>query len=269
MTDQWQDEASRAREILKAPLDDARRGEFLAAAVGLLDLTSLNATDTLADVLHLCQLARKHEVAAACVWSSFAKACAEELAGSAVRPCVVAGAFPHGQAPLEVKVAEVGAAAEAGAREIDVVIHRGLLLRGRMDAMAAEIGAMRAQASKAPAPVTLKVILETCEIPAPALLREATGAVIAELHDGDFIKTSTGKGATGATPERAVVMLEAIAAAAAAGKIIGFKAAGGLRTAEDATTYMRLAEAICGRAWLAPARLRLGASTLLEELLRG
>src|SRR5690606_42020398 len=101
---------------------------------------------------------------------------------------------------VRVRGAAVGAAAEAGAREIDVVIDRALLLRGRMDAMAAEVGAMRAQASEAPAPVTLKVILETCEIPTPAMLREAAGAVITELYDGDFIKTSTGKGAAGATP---------------------------------------------------------------------
>ena len=147
----------------------------------------------------LCARGREHGVAAVCVWSSFAALCAGELAGSGVRPCVVAGAFPHGQAPLAVKVAEVAGALEAGAREIDIVINRGLVLEGRLAEAAAEVRAMRAVLEGQPG-AQLKVILEACEIPTPALLREVADAVIGELADGDFLKTSTGKGAESRTP---------------------------------------------------------------------
>lgn len=263
MTDPWQEHRDRALAIGAAPIDRARRAELAALAVTMLDLTSLGAADTAADVHKLCARAREHGVAAACVYSSFAELCARELRGTGVRPCVVAGAFPHGQAPLAVKVAEVGAAVGAGAVEIDIVINRGLLLEGRIGDVAAETAAMRRCARGSGAPATLKVILETCDIPAPALLRDAADAVIAELDDGDFIKTSTGKGAAGAEPHSAVVMLEAIAAS---GRRIGFKAAGGIRSADDALCYLRLVEAICGLDWLTPARLRLGASTLLDAL---
>jgi deoxyribose-phosphate aldolase len=268
MTDPWPEQRERARKICAAPLEPDRRRELAALAVGLLDLTSLNATDREEDVRRLCARAREHGVAAACVHSSFAEACARELRGSLVRACVVGGAFPHGQAPLAAKLAEVDAALEAGAQEIDIVINRGLLLEGRLGEMAGEIGAIRAPMRGRGPRATLKVILETCEIPTPALLREASDAVIAELEDGDFLKTSTGKGAGGATPEGAVVMLEGIAGAAATGRRIGFKAAGGIRTSDDAISYLRLAEAICGAEWLARERLRLGASTLLDELLK-
>lgn len=262
MTDLWASQRERAAEICAAPLEEGRT-ELIKLAVGMLDLTSLNATDTATDVRRLCARAREAGVAAACVHSSFAELCARELRGSEVRPCVVAGAFPHGQALLAVKMTEVSAALDVGAVEIDIVINRGLLLEGRTGDMAAEVAAMRRCARERGSPATLKVILETCEIPTPVLLREAADAVMAELDDGDFIKTSTGKGAAGAEPHSAVVMLEAIAAS---GRQIGFKAAGGIRTTDDALCYLRLAEATCRPDWLTPARLRLGASTLLDAL---
>src|SRR5690606_4221079 len=146
VTDLWARQRRRAEEICDSPLGPGQRAGLVKLAVGMLDLTSLNATDTDADVRRLCARAREAGVAAACVHSSFAELCARELRGSEVRPCVVAGAFPHGQAALAVKVAEVGAAMEAGAAEIDVVINRGLLLEGRIDEMAAEISSMRARA---------------------------------------------------------------------------------------------------------------------------
>lgn len=278
MTDPWQEARARAEAICGAPLSADRRREMGRRAIGLLDLTTLRATDTAQDVVALCVRAIAPaatgpgaHVAAVCVHSSLVGIAAEALDASAVRPCCVAGAFPHGQAPLAAKVAEVGAALEAGAQEVDVVINRGLVLEERIGDVAREIGAMRAVMGEHPGAI-LKVILETCEIPAADTLRAVARAVIAELADGDFLKTSTGKGAAGATPEGAVVMLEAIADAARHGRRIGFKAAGGVSAVDDALMYMRLAEGIAGREWADPARLRIGASGasaggLLDRLL--
>ncbi|MFG0284069.1 MAG: deoxyribose-phosphate aldolase [Phycisphaerales bacterium JB039] len=271
-SDSWSTARARAEQILASPLPQAERRRLLGAAIGLLDLTTLNATDTPGAVRALCARARRPleadggaHVATACVHSSLVGVASEALDGSAVRPCAVAGAFPHGQAPLSVKIAEVRAALEAGAAEIDIVINRGMLLDGKLEQVVAEVGAMREPVGATPGAI-LKVILETCEIPDAELLREVAAAVIEQLGPGDFLKTSTGKGAAGATPEGAVIMLETIASAARAGKAIGFKAAGGLRTPEDAISYMRLAAAIAGPDWLDPQRLRLGASTLLDRL---
>ncbi len=276
MTDPWQEARARAAAICGASLPAGRRGELAQRAIGLLDLTTLRATDTAQDVVALCVRAIAPvapdpgaHVAAVCAHSSLVGIAAEALDASAVRPCCVAGAFPHGQAPLAAKVAEVAAALEAGAQEVDVVINRGLVMEERIGDVAREIGAMRAVVSEHPGAI-LKVILETCEIPAPETLRAVARAVIAELADGDFLKTSTGKGAAGATPEGAVVMLDAIADAARHGRRIGFKAAGGVGAVDDAVMYMRLTEAIAGRDWVDPARLRIGASGasgLLDRLL--
>lgn len=233
-----------------------------------LDLTTLGATDTAADVEALAKravapLPDRPEVhcGALCVWPNFASAALPVLQGTPVRLACVAGAFPFSQSPLSVKVEEVRVAVEHGAQEIDIAINRGLLLSGEDERLGAEIREMKAACGGA----HLKVILETCELPGEAAIRRACR--IALDAGADFLKTSTGKGAHGATPEHTRILLEeARDCWRETGRPIGVKPAGGIRTYDEARDYLRLAGDLLPE--LGPATFRIGASSLLDELVR-
>lgn len=252
---------------LLAARSAAVTSEVARATVGLLDLTTLNATDTEATVNALCARAVAPgpglpHVGAVCVHAVLVPAARRALGpASPVRLACVAGAFPHGMTPLHLRIAEVRWCVEEGADEIDMVISRGALLAGEDAFVHDEIAAHKAASGAA----SLKVILETGELVRPdAILRASRIALAA---GADFLKTSTGKVQPAATLEASALMLQALHDhRIATGRVVGFKAAGGLRTAQDAASYVALVAAILGPDGVHPDRLRLGASTLLDAL---
>jgi deoxyribose-phosphate aldolase len=186
----------------------------------------------------------------------------EHTRGTSVKVASVATAFPSGRAGLDVKLADTKAAVAAGADEIDMVIDRGAFLSGRYSQVAEEIVAVKQACGDA----HLKVILETGELSTLDNVRRASW--LALLAGADFIKTSTGKVHPASTRPVALVMLEAVRdAEAMTGRKAGVKAAGGIRTAKDAIRYLVLVHEIAGDAWLSPDLFRIGASSLLNDLL--
>jgi deoxyribose-phosphate aldolase len=236
-----------------ASADTARR------ALPLLDLTSLSGNETPTDIERLCRRAVAHGVAAVCVYPSHLAQAKPLLAGSAVRLAAVAS-FPHGGDDLLAVGDEVAAAFAAGADEIDVVAPIQAILDGDVGIVGELVETCRDAVGEG---TTLKLILET------GVLREAeliTGAARAAVMAGvDFLKTSTGKAEVGATLEAAAALL---AVCAEAGGRIGFKAAGGIRTAADAAPYLHLADLVLGEGWATARTFRFGASGLLDDLLR-
>lgn len=231
-----------------------------------IDNTTLNATDTVAGVEAFCRRTKElsidgEHVAAVCVYPRFVDVAKNALKGSNIHVASVAGAFPHGQLPIELKVEEVKYAVVQGADEVDVVISRGLILDGDFDTARAEVEAMK----KACMGRTLKVILETGELLSPTLVACAAGVAI----DGgaDFVKTSTGKSGVGATLEAAEAMLKVVAEyKGKTGRTIGFKAAGGIRKPEEAVAYAQLAKKIMGEEYVGNTTFRIGASSLTDNL---
>jgi deoxyribose-phosphate aldolase len=242
----------------------------LDLAIRMVDLTTLEGSDTPGKVRALSAKARRPDpadpscpaVAAVCVYPSLVPVAADAVRGSGVHVASVATAFPSGQAPLPVKLADARAAVDAGADEIDMVINRGEFLAGRYAEVFDEIAAVKEACGSA----HLKVILETGELATYDSVRRASW--LAMLAGADFIKTSTGKVQPAATLPVTLVMLEAVRDfRTAAGRIVGVKPAGGIRTAKDAIKYLVLVNETAGEDWLHPDRFRLGASTLLNDLL--
>jgi deoxyribose-phosphate aldolase len=227
-------------------------------ALALVDLTSLNDDDTEERIAALCAQARTREgpVAAVCIYPRFVTQAAAALAGSPVRVATVAN-FPAGLDDPRGARAEAERALADGAHEVDVVLPYLAFAAGDRKEALAVVTATR----EATAGATLKVILETGRLESEKLIREAAMAVLDA--GADFVKTSTGKLKPGATLEAARPMLEAIRDHGRG----GFKAAGGVRTAEDAAAYLALADEIVGVGWTSPDTFRFGASSLLGDLL--
>jgi deoxyribose-phosphate aldolase len=234
------------------------REEAARRALGLVDLTSLNDDDTADVIAALCERAVTPlgNVAAVCIHLPFVRQAAQTLRGTGVRVATVVN-FPAGMESGDEVAAATSAAIADGADEIDVVLPYERYAAGDRDAALDVVSATRAAADGA----TLKVILETGRIGGPEVIHAAAADVLA--FGADFVKTSTGKLQPGATLDAARPMLEAIRAAGRG----GFKAAGGVRTAEDAGTYLELADEIMGEGWTSPATFRFGASSLLADLL--
>ena len=239
-------------------------------AIRMVDLTTLEGADTPGKVRALCAKARRPDagdpdcppVAAVCVYPSMVATAARELRGSGIRLASVATAFPSGQAPLAVKLADTRAAVADGADEIDMVINRGAFLSGRYLEVFEEIAAVKVASGSA----HLKVILETGELATYDNVRRASW--LAMLAGAHFIKTSTGKVTPAATLPVTLVMLEAVRDfRAATGRQVGVKAAGGIRTSKDAIKYLVTVNETAGPDWLDPDWFRFGASTLLNDLL--
>jgi deoxyribose-phosphate aldolase len=244
----------------------------LRLAVGMVDLTTLEGKDTPGKVASLCRKAlRPHDapdipqVAAVCVYSAMVKHAAKHVKGTPVRIASVATAFPSGQAPLKIRLAEVRQAVAEGADEIDMVINRGAFLAGELALVQDEISAVLDACGGA----TLKVILETSELETYDHIRAASFLAMRVLRPGDFIKTSTGKTSANATLGNNQVMLEAIRDHfLATGVEIAMKPAGGIRTAKQALQFLIAVKETLGDAWLNNRRYRFGASALLNDLLR-
>jgi deoxyribose-phosphate aldolase len=231
--------------------------------MSLTDLTSLNESDDDAAVQALAQLARTAPVkpAAVCIWARGISAALTVLRGEGIPVCAVAN-FPHGHADPAAAAAETAAAVAAGAAEIDVVFPYRALLAGD-----ARVGQELVEAcgEACAGQAILKVILETGQLASAAHIRRASE--IAVDGGAKFLKTSTGKTQPAATPAAAAVMLEVIAEAGRGGRSVGFKASGGIRTVEDALTYLSLYEQRLGRGSATAANFRIGASALFRELL--
>ena len=201
-------------------------------------------------------------VASICVYPPFVETVGLVIDATPLRITSVVGGFPSSQTFLEVKMLETAMAIENGADEVDMVINVGKILTEAYDEAAAEVEVIRGEAEEA----TLKVILETGALSSPALIRNAS--LLAMAAGADFIKTSTGKIDVSATPEAAIVMCEAIRDYyAKTGRKVGFKAAGGIRTAEDAALYYTIVKEILGEEWLTTELFRIGASSLANNLL--
>jgi deoxyribose-phosphate aldolase len=242
----------------------------LELAIKMVDLTTLEGADTPGKVRAMCAKARRPDpadpavppVAAVCVYPDLVEVAKKEVAGSPVAVASVATAFPSGRAALPVKLADVRDAVAAGADEVDMVIDRGAFLAGHYGQVFSEITAVR----EACGPAHLKVILETGEL--ATLDNVARASWLAMLAGADFIKTSTGKVSPASTAAVAQVMLSAVRDyELAAGRQVGVKVAGGIRTSKDAIRYLVLVNETAGPRWLTPAMFRIGASSLLNDLL--
>ncbi|MGH2928655.1 MAG: deoxyribose-phosphate aldolase, partial [Solirubrobacteraceae bacterium] len=242
----------------------------LDTAIAMIDLTTLEGADTPGKVAALCAKARHPDpgdpevppVAAVCVYPDLVGVAASHVARSPVAVASVATAFPSGRASRAVKLADVREALDAGADEIDMVIDRAAFLAGRYGLVYEEVRAVREVAGAA----VLKVILETGELATYDNVQRA--AWLAMLAGADFVKSSTGKFAPAATRPVAVVLLaSARDFMQSSGRRVGVKVAGGIRTAKEAISYLVIARETAGEAWLTPQALRIGASTLLNDLL--
>lgn len=203
-----------------------------------------------------------NNVASLCVYPPFVETVGIAVDGTPLRITSVAGGFPSSQTFLEVKMLEVAMAIENGADEVDVVLNVGKILSGAYDEAANEIEVLREESEGA----TLKVILETGALASIEQIYNAS--LLAMAAGADFIKTSTGKIDVSATPEAAIVMCHAIAEYyKVSGRKVGFKVAGGVRTAEEAALYYTIVEQILGQEWLNNELFRIGASSLANNLL--
>lgn len=235
-------------------------------ALYLMDLTTLNDNDTDEKVIALCQQANTDfgTPAAVCIYPRFipiAQKTLKEQGNPQLKIATVTN-FPHGNADIEIAVAETKAAIAYGADEVDVVFPYRELIAGNSQVGFDLIAQCKAVCKSAD--VTLKVILETGELKTANLIRQASE--IAINAGADFIKTSTGKVQENATLESARIMLETIRDLNVA-KTVGFKAAGGVKTTEEAGKYLALAEEILGKNWVNTTHFRFGASSLLNNLL--
>ncbi|MBT3359099.1 MAG: deoxyribose-phosphate aldolase [Rhodospirillales bacterium] len=228
--------------------------------LGLLDLTNLNDDCVERDVIDLCARTEHKgaNVAAVCVWSPFVALSRAELGDNGVRVATVAN-FPHGSTDVERAVAETRKSVADGAHEVDVVLPYTAWLAGDRDGACKLVAACKAACGDT---THLKVILETG-------ILQTTENIIAASRDAiasgaDFIKTSTGKVEVSATIAAAKAMLGVIRET---DRAIGFKAAGGIRTLEDAASYLDVADKIMGPGWATPETFRFGASGLLDDLL--
>ena len=261
---------ARAGELAKRSIKRESKLFALELAIRMMDLTTLEGADTPGKVRALCTKARYPDpgdpsvphVAAVCIYPSLVPVARRALAGSGVKVASVATAFPSGQAPLDVKLADVRAAVEAGADEVDMVIDRGAFLSGRIGHVYEEVVAVKEACGNA----HLKVILETGELGTYDAVRKAS--LVAIAGGADFIKTSTGKVSPAATLPVTLCMLEVIRDVHdETGLVIGMKPAGGIRTAKQAVQYLCVLHETLGPDWLTPDLFRFGASSLLNDVL--
>ena len=250
------------------------RKDIYKAVLGLIDLTSLNGTDTYTKIAAMTEkVNRFHDTfpdyplpASICVYPNFAKTVASVRETPELHVTVVGGCFPASQSPLPVKVAECAAAVSDGADEVDIVLALNSFLDNRSEEASREIVEIGKAVRALNPEVHLKVILETGALKERALIEDAS--LLAMEAGADFIKTSTGKTEPAATPEAAQIMCDCIKAYhARTGRMVGFKPAGGIATPEDAVTYWNIVSDTLGPDWLNKRYFRFGASRMANNLL--
>ena len=252
---------------------------WLLRAITCMDLTTLSGDDTDERVRRLCAKGRQPirqdllkllgieslniQVAAICVYHSFVETAVRALEGSNIKVAAVSTGFPAGLSPLDERVAEIRRSVEAGAHDIDVVITRAHVFGGRWQALFDEIATFKAACGNA----HMKVILGTGDL--LTLRNVARASVVAMMAGADFIKTSTGKETVNATLPVGVVMTRAIREyAQQTGMAVGFKPAGGIRTAKQSLEWLALMKEEVGNSWLNADLFRLGASSMLADIER-
>ncbi|MBQ7856551.1 MAG: deoxyribose-phosphate aldolase [Alistipes sp.] len=242
--------------------------KFCLSAV---DLTTLTCNDSVESVTDFAKRTVTFEqaypgvpnVASICVYPAFVETVGLAVDGTPMRITSVGGGFPASQTFLEVKMLEVAMAVENGADEVDIVLNVGKMLTGAYDEAAAEVEMIR---SEMDSDVVLKVIIESGALKTPELIRKAS--LLSMAAGADFVKTSTGKIDVAATPEAALVMCQAIKDYyEKTGRKVGFKAAGGVRTPQDAALYYTIVEEVLGSEWLTTDLFRIGASSAANNLL--
>ena len=277
-----------ARLIARAPAVDAVGLEGRAASlatrsikreakvwaldlvVRCIDLTTLEGADTTGKIVAMCAKAVRPDplrpevpsVAAVCLYPQLVPVAVDHLQGTGVAVASVAGAFPSGLGPLDARLQEIRDVAAAGADEIDIVLNRSLFLGGRYAEAFDELTAAR----EAAGPTHLKVILEAGELGSYDRIRQAS--MLAMAAGADFIKTSTGKIGVNATLPNALCMMEAARDFhRQTGRAVGVKVAGGVRRSKQAIQYLVLLHETLGPDWMTPERFRIGASSLLNDVL--
>ncbi|MCP8885267.1 deoxyribose-phosphate aldolase [Devosia sp. XJ19-1] len=252
---------------------------WLLKAITMIDLTTLNADDTDGRVERLCAKARnpiRRDIldqlgmgnrrilpGAVCVYHTFVHTAVQALEGTGIPVAAVSTAFPHGLAPVETKLTEIEASVKDGAKEIDIVIERGMVLRGDWQALYDQVKSFR----KACGDAHIKTILGTGELATQTNIAKAS--LVCMLAGADFIKTSTGKEKVNANLVTSLTMIRMIRwFAEETGIEIGYKPAGGIATAGDALKYMALMKEELGTHWLQPHLFRFGASSLLTDIER-
>lgn len=253
---------------------------WLLRAITCIDLTTLAGDDTPGRIRRLCAKARQPvrpdmlkslgdfdrpvTVAAVCVYPDRVRDAVEALQGTDIPVASVATGFPAGQTPLSQRIAEIEQAIEAGAREIDIVIHRPYVLTANWQALYDEIKLFREVCGET---AHMKTILATGDL--GTLKQVYQASMVAMMAGSDFIKTSTGKESINATLEFGLVMTRAIREYyRITGYKVGFKPAGGINKAKEALAWQALMKEELGTAWLMPDLFRIGASSLLTDLER-
>jgi deoxyribose-phosphate aldolase len=261
---------ARAASLGTRSIKTTSKAAAIDLAIRMVDLTTLEGQDTHGKVRALASKAMRPDpadptcppTAAVCVYPDMVGVAKETLGTSGVKVAAVATAFPSGRAAMDIKLADVQDAVEAGADEIDMVIDRGAFLSGRYLEVFEEIVAVREACGSA----HLKVIFETGELQTYDNVRRASW--LAMMAGGHFIKTSTGKVQPAATLPVTMIMLEAVRDfREATGQMVGVKPAGGIRSSKDAIKYLVMVNEVAGQDWLDPDWFRFGASTLLNDLL--
>lgn len=253
---------------------------WLLKAIRCMDLTTLSGDDTAERVRRLCAKARQPlkvelakelgveslglTVGAVCVYHVFVETAVKALEGSGIGVAAVSTGFPAGLSPLSERVEEIKRSVEAGAREIDIVIERGLVLSGQWQALYDQVAMFKQACGPG---VHMKAILGTGDL--MTLRNVGRASVVAMMAGADFIKTSTGKEAANATLPVSLVMVRAIREYfERTGVAVGFKPAGGIRAAKQALEWMFLMKEELGRPWLEPELFRFGASGMLTDIER-
>ena len=268
-----QSEAQVAEEV--ARMKEAARSnenvEVYRFCYSAIDLTTLSCNDSVTSVTEFARKAAEFNerfphipnVASICIYPSFVETVGLAVDGTPMRITSVAGGFPAAQTFLEVKALEVAMAIENGADEVDIVLNVGRMLTGEYDEAANEVEVIRAETDPE---VVLKVIIESGALKTPELIRKAS--LLSMFAGADFVKTSTGKIDVAATPEAAVVMCHAIRNYyEKTGRKVGFKAADGVRTPQDAVLYYTIVREILGEEWCTTDLFRIGASSAANNLL--
>ena len=260
--------ASKVKDILDKSFEKNRTTEVLALIYGCIDLTTLDSLDTKETVWQMVEKVNQFEgtlnipnVAAICVYPVFVDTVRQALLAKDVRIASVAAGFPSSQTFAEIKIAETAMAVLAGAEEIDIVLNLGCFLENEYEEIADEIAEIKDSCRGA----TLKVILETGALVTAAHIQRA--AILAIYSGADFIKTSTGKGYPGATPEAFYTICKTIKQYhELTGNKVGVKVSGGIRTAEYVIRYYTIAGQILGKEWLNKDLFRIGASSLTADI---
>ncbi len=260
----------RAATLAKRSIKRESKLQALDLAIRMMDLTTLEGQDTPGKVAALCAKGMRPDpldstvpsVAAICLYPNLVEVAKDRLAGSGVKVASVATAFPSGQLPTKLKVAETRAAVELGADEVDMVIDRGAFHSGRYSKVYDEI----VQVKEACGEAHLKVILETGELGTYDNVRRAS--LLAIAAGADFIKTSTGKINPAATLPVTLCMMEVVRDVYyETGRKVGIKPAGGIRASKQAVQYLVVLNETLGSEWMTPDLFRFGASSLLNDVL--